>query len=141
MIKIEAKRMAFMVCYVFVMSEWHLNKSYLLDFGDCQWKNWRTHLRKISPFNQQGISNNIQKPWSHIYLKPIIFIRVHPENGLESHLRLKLRPHFINLNEIFRKCVYDTNQNLLFNAIFIHMNQLATNSHFKVYENLVPTLY
>ena len=42
----------------------------------------------------------------------------------------------INLNEIFRKCVYDTNQNLLFNEIFIHMNQLATNSHFKVYENL-----
>ena len=37
--------------------------------------------------------------------------------------------------------MYDTNQKLLFNAIFIHMNQLATNSQFKVYENLVPTLY
>ena len=37
--------------------------------------------------------------------------------------------------------MYDTNQNLLLNAIFIHMNQSATNSHFKVYENLVRTLY
>ena len=37
----------------------------------------------------------------------------------------------LNLNEIFGKCGYDTNKNLLFDAIFIHMKQLATNGHSK----------
>ena len=47
----------------------------------------------------------------------------------------------INLNEIFRKCGHDTNQNLQFTAIFTDMNQLDKNGTFKVSENLLPTLY
>ena len=66
---------------------------------------------------------------------------VNSENGLRSRFRLMLKPHLINLNEIFIKCGYDTNQNLLFNAIFIHTNQLATNTTFWVSENIKTTLY
>ena len=65
---------------------------------------------------------------------------VNSENGLGSRFRLQLRPHFINLNEIFRKCGYDTNQNFIFNAIFIHMNQLGTNGTFQAYENFLIAL-
>ena len=66
---------------------------------------------------------------------------VHSENGLGLRFRLQLRPQLINLNEIFRKCGHDTNQNLQFTAIFADMTQLDTNGTFKVSENLLPTLY
>ena len=112
--------------------------------GGCYWLSGNSILieRWICPqLNVQSIKGSLQNAFLEAVNDKMVQTCVHSENGLGSHFRLYLRPQLINLNEIFRKCVYDTNQNLLFNAIFIHMNQLATNSHFKVYENLVPTLY
>ena len=59
-------------------------------------------LGTISPFNQYWISRQ-----SITASKMQTF--VHSENGLGSQFRLYLRPHLINLNEIFRKCGHDTN--------------------------------
>ena len=48
------------------------------------------------------------------------------ENGLQSCLRLWLRSLMVNLSEIFRKYGYDTNNDLIFNAIFFsYVNRIA----------------
>ena len=74
-------------------------------------------------------------------MKKMMQTHVHSENDLGLHLRLQLRPHLVNLNKKFRKCWYDTNKNLIFNAKYFHMKQWCTNGTFQVYENLIVTLH
>ena len=66
---------------------------------------------------------------------------VDSENGFGSRLRLQLRPHLVNLNEVFRKYGFDTNKNLVCIASYFHINQLSANGTFKEYENFVTALY
>ena len=82
-------------------------------------------LGTISPFSQLWISSLLMAASkSHFDINDkMVQTRVNSEKGLASHLRLWRMPHLVSLNEIFRKCGYDTNKNIIFDAIYFHMKQ------------------
>ena len=63
------------------------------------------------------------------------------ENYLQMYLRLWLKPCLLDPNEIYRICGLDVKVNLVFNKLYNHMNHLSRKGLYKVWENLLLTLY
>ena len=66
---------------------------------------------------------------------------VNSKIDLQMYLRLWLKPCLLDPSEIYRICGLDIKVNLVFNQLYNHMNHLSKKGLYKVWENLLLTLY